>query len=88
MICQACLGTGIDENEQPCPHGCKSDPIDAADHIQRAKITRYDHGGGRMWFEGKDGTRHLIADFYGSGEYREYILSMLGHTAKPGDDHG
>lgn len=55
------------------------------EQIKRAKVTRYDHGGGRMWFEDEKGTRHLIADFYGDGEYREHILMLLGHSLHAGD---
>lgn len=52
------------------------------EQIKRAKITRYEHGGGRMWYE--DGNhRHLIADFYDEAT-REHILALLGHAPKPG----
>jgi hypothetical protein len=51
------------------------------EQIKRAKITRYEHGGGRMYYE--DGAhRHLIADFYDEAT-REYILGLLGHASVP-----
>jgi hypothetical protein len=54
--------------------------------IKLAKVTRYDHGGGRMWWEDDKGSRHLIADFYGEGdEMREYILALLGHAERKHD---
>ena len=52
-----------------------------AEKIKKAHIERYDHGGGRMWFEDEKGSRHLIADFYGDGgEMREHILGLMGRT--------
>lgn len=49
-----------------------------AEKIKKAHIERYEHGGGRMWYEDEKGSRHLIADFYGDGEAREYILGLMG----------
>lgn len=54
--------------------------------IQKAHIERYDHGGGRMWWEDEKGSKHLIADFYGDGdEMREHILALLGRAERKHD---
>lgn len=41
-------------------------------------ITRYDHGGGRLFFE-RDGKRDLIMDIYDDepGERREAIITAV-----------
>lgn len=45
--------------------------------IGNAKLIEYDHGGGRLYFEEPGGGRDLIADFYGEGHYRDFIMSLL-----------
>lgn len=60
--------------------------MSASEHIKKAQIIRYDHGGGRMYYEDEKGSRHLIADFYGDGDYREYILMLLGRAGDTSDE--
>jgi hypothetical protein len=47
-----------------------------------ATIHRYEHGGGRVFWEGPDGRRRLLLDLYGTdddtGAVREYVLNKLG----------
>lgn len=50
---------------------------DTVKRIGAAKLIEYDHGGGRLYFEGPKGERDLIADFYGEGHYRDFIMSLL-----------
>ena len=45
--------------------------------IGAAKLIEYDHGGGRLYFEDSNGRRDLIADFYGEGHYRDFIMTLL-----------
>jgi hypothetical protein len=59
--------------------------MSAAEDIKKAKVIRYEHGGGRMYYEDEKGARHLIADFYGNGDYREFILAALGRGERDGD---
>ena len=49
----------------------KSDPIQwlreleqAATKAQDLKVSRYDHGGGRVYTDDAQNGRHLVADFY------------------------
>ena len=52
-------------------------PEQVYEHIRHATVNAYDHGGARMYFEDVKGSRHLIADLYGDGPYRDFILSVL-----------
>ena len=54
-----------------------------ADRIRRATLIEYDHGGGRLYFVEPNGTRDLIADFYGEGHYRDFIMTLLRTAAEP-----
>lgn len=45
----------------------------------RLRLNRYEHGGGRLWIEGKDGGRELVCDLYRE-DTRELILMLLGVT--------
>jgi hypothetical protein len=40
-------------------------------------VMRYDHGGGRVYFEFEQ-ERHLVADFYNAGD-REYWIAAANH---------
>lgn len=53
------------------------------ERLQCAALTEYDHGGGRLYFELPDGRRDLIADFYGAGHYRDFIMRLIReHTLR------
>ena len=52
-------------------------PEQTAERIGQAKLVEYEHGGGRLYFEEPNGTRDLIADFYGEGHYRDFIMTLL-----------
>lgn len=51
-------------------------PEQVVDRLRKSKLIEYDHGGGRLYFE--DGSeRDLIADFYGEGHYRDFIMKLI-----------
>lgn len=44
---------------------------------QRTIINRYDHGGARVYIQGDDGSRDLVADIYGDADRREQIIAAM-----------
>lgn len=57
--------------------GQRLSPEETIARIRKAKLVEYDHGGGRLYFEEPGGGRDLIADFYGEGHYRDFIMTLL-----------
>lgn len=51
---------------------------EAMRRLKAAKISRYDHGGARVYYEDEQGNRDLIMDIYGEGHYRDLILGLIG----------
>jgi len=47
------------------------------ERLKAAKLNEYEHGGGRLYFEDASGGRDLIADFYGEGHYRDFIMRLI-----------
>ena len=45
--------------------------------LDRLRVERYEHGGGRVWGEGESGRRDLVLDLYSPEERRESILAAL-----------
>lgn len=75
---------------------CSNESVSIEQMFRDAIIQRYDHGGGRVFWEGQDGRRRLLLDLYGTdddtGAIREYVLNKLGIgevvTALKDLDHG
>ena len=61
-------------------HGTEDERIEQM--FREATVRRYDHGGGRVFYEGPNGQRQLLIDLYGTGDesgaIREYVLKKLG----------
>lgn len=51
----------------------------AVEKCRDATLIEYEHGGGRLYYEGKNG-RELIADFYNANT-RDYIMSLIRGSA-------
>jgi hypothetical protein len=59
-----------------------TDDVSIEQMFREATIHRYDHGGGRVFWQAPDGRRRLLLDLYGTddntGAIREYVLRKLG----------
>jgi hypothetical protein len=66
-------------DKQPQKETPTTDP-NVEQMFREATIQRYEHGGGRVFWEGPDGRRQLLIDLYGAedGAIREYVLRVLG----------
>ena len=55
--------------------------------MSRLKISRYEHGGARLWLENENGHRDLVVDIYEPKERREAIIAaLIGAGIIPPDD--
>lgn len=63
--------------------GDRLTPEETVARLRSAKLVEYDHGGGRLYFESPGGVRDLIADFYGEGHYRDFIMDLVRRSVQP-----
>lgn len=54
----------------------------ALEVLRKAKLSRYEHGGGRLFVDGPSGARELVADFYNE-DTREFIMAIIEAAVRP-----